>query len=365
MKRLIVFALVVLCGCKAPQGSAVDPFFGQTRVRPPNTERHLIQPPGDSYYQNTDSHTSDAKTNPQELQTQVVAAAGQQKDDQARAMPSANYTLPDGYGYSGEVVKRSRSLGTNGSKVILPPSAIRNERAEKSAQIAAKRTRLNGLHQPIRQKSDLSPNVTTATSSAVAFARSATSPNGSDASTTPTLANRERIVRTIEPRHSSKVVRASAIETCSPEQRLNHIDPPPSRVVDLMDLPEASESLKSGSHSGTVQTAVAMNSVEDTGESKAVPFSSISKYGYDRQYTRLKGKLEYSQIDHKWKLRYIPIDGNTDSHGGSVVISDSTLLSGCERGDFVEIWGSLAKQAKKGPEFAPLYNVSQVRLLGS
>ena len=92
--------------------------------------------------------------------------------------------------------------------------------------------------------------------------------------------------------------------------------------------------------------------------------NSLGRFGYLTDYSRLRGKLEYLERDGCWKLRYIPIDGVTDKYGGSVVIDDSEVLSGLERGDFVELRGRIAKQPKDAADFAPVYQVADVRALG-
>ncbi len=92
-------------------------------------------------------------------------------------------------------------------------------------------------------------------------------------------------------------------------------------------------------------------------------FSAPSSYGHDPDYAWLRGKLEYSEIDRRWKLRYIPIDGKTDRFGGSVVLPDPAVLAGCERGDFVEVRGKLGdRDPKKG--YAPTYEAAEIKRLG-
>jgi hypothetical protein len=88
-------------------------------------------------------------------------------------------------------------------------------------------------------------------------------------------------------------------------------------------------------------------------------------YGHAPDYSWVRGKLEHSQIDGRWKLRYIPIDGQTDEYGGSVVVSDPAALSGYERGEHLELRGEVADSDAEGG-FAPLYEVAEVeRLSGS
>lgn len=86
-----------------------------------------------------------------------------------------------------------------------------------------------------------------------------------------------------------------------------------------------------------------------------------ASYGHDPGYAWMKGKLEYSRIDRRWKLRYIPIDGETDEHGGSVLLPDSPLLDGFEPGDFIAVQGALAGEASAG--YAPPYELSRVKRL--
>ncbi len=97
-------------------------------------------------------------------------------------------------------------------------------------------------------------------------------------------------------------------------------------------------------------------------EDAPAEFTPQPNYGHDPDYKFLRGKLEYSQIDRRWKLRYIPIDGRTDRYGGSVVLPDTSLLSGCERGDFIEVRGQIGRHdPKKG--FAPTYQADEVKRL--
>jgi hypothetical protein len=75
--------------------------------------------------------------------------------------------------------------------------------------------------------------------------------------------------------------------------------------------------------------------------------------------------LEYSESERHWKLRYIPIDGATDGFGGSVILADTPLLSGYERGDFVEVAGKLASTSPDKRGYAPKYQVSQLKRLAN
>lgn len=94
-------------------------------------------------------------------------------------------------------------------------------------------------------------------------------------------------------------------------------------------------------------------------------FSSRARYGHDPDYAWLRGKLEYSQSERRWKLRYIPIDGATDEFGGSVVFSDSSLLAGYERGDFVEVRGQLGDVTPGDGGYAPDFKIREIERFGN
>ena len=145
----------------------------------------------------------------------------------------------------------------------------------------------------------------------------------------------------------------------------------PVQSIDIIDLPKtrriAPMSSRQQPDAGGVRLASATSAVVDGNSApaparqKVNPLSQRNRYGFDPEYRWLRGKLEYSQIDRRWKLRYIPIDGQTDEFGGSVVLSDKTLLSGCERGDFVEIRGHLGQRPEDDQEYSPVYEVAEIK----
>ncbi len=97
-----------------------------------------------------------------------------------------------------------------------------------------------------------------------------------------------------------------------------------------------------------------------TGSSYAGTSSTSGEaYAYDPDYAWLRGKLEYSQRDRRWKLRYIPVDGSTDQYGGSVVLTNPQKLEGFEPGEFVEVQGVLAGSVGREP-FAPAYRIERI-----
>jgi hypothetical protein len=115
-------------------------------------------------------------------------------------------------------------------------------------------------------------------------------------------------------------------------------------------------------HSAAVADAVGISD-ETVGSTSAAESAPPANYGFDPEYRWLRGKLEYSQIDRQWKLRYIPIDGTTDEFGGSVILPDPKVLAGCERGDFIEVQGQLGQKTAKD-SYAPPYEAAKVKRLG-
>jgi hypothetical protein len=84
----------------------------------------------------------------------------------------------------------------------------------------------------------------------------------------------------------------------------------------------------------------------------------LSSFATD--YTWLRGQLDYSAVDRRWKLRYIPIDGETDRYGGSVVLVDSPRLAPFQRGQWVEVRGRLARPGREETGYAPPYEVTSI-----
>ncbi len=82
-------------------------------------------------------------------------------------------------------------------------------------------------------------------------------------------------------------------------------------------------------------------------------------YDYDSKYSWLRGQLDYSQSERRWKLRYIPITGETDDFGGSVILSGQGL-DNFRSGEFVTVQGQLDQQEVERGGFAPLFHVQKI-----
>jgi hypothetical protein len=84
-------------------------------------------------------------------------------------------------------------------------------------------------------------------------------------------------------------------------------------------------------------------------------------YSYDPQYGWLRGKLEHSAAANRWKLRYIPIDGQTDEFGGSVVLSNPSLLKEFSPGQMVMVQGSVGNGPAEHGRFSPLFELRSIQ----
>lgn len=93
---------------------------------------------------------------------------------------------------------------------------------------------------------------------------------------------------------------------------------------------------------------------------KPSPARHAGKFSHSDDYRRLTGQLEYSTTLRQWKLRYIPLDGETDQYGGSVVIADGAALAGHRPGEFVTIEGEITSDKAAASRFAPKYHAANV-----
>ena len=325
MKRLLalLIALFVLCGCKAQGPPGTDPFFGRTTVPPPGTGS-ISGGPTDPYYGGAPSSLAPSYVPP---------ATGAQPPASSGVPP---YAPQGGFNSQGSSWSRMGSpLASRTETRVAPPSPSDRSRpaTPKAGPTPAGRERVVQILQPRAKTAASSPDTRT--------------PLSARASTAD------------EPRRLP--VTKGAVEIT---------DLPPAGRVTSATRPESASGrsgvrLASGTEdpddSAAVKAAVGV-SPATTGRTAAAEFAPRADYGYDPEYRWLRGKLEYSQIDRRWKLRYIPVDGTTDQFGGSVVLPDPKLLAGCERGDFVEVRGQVGqKTANSG--YAPRYEVAEVKRL--
>lgn len=307
MKRLLAVLgmLTALGGCANRAPYAPDPFFGRTAVLPPGTGAATPQPPGDPYYSSTGA-AGVAPTTPPTLLSPPTSSTP--------ASPSGSSAAP-------QWVPPSQTSPTGKPSGTTQPSP--------------------GVYGP---------------------------PGGYNYQGTDTRTARpEQVTGFIQPRpgttsadtRSSSVIPASGVTTASS-----------ARVIDIMDLPDKgtltrTSAAQSGFRlvSATTDADAAPHAAARDNKSSRVAFTQLARYGYDRDYNWLKGKLEYSEVDRRWKLRYIPLDDDADQYGGSVVLAGRSLFDDFKPGDFVELRGRLVRGAASDWGYAPVYEVTAIKPL--
>lgn len=362
----LLVAVVVLAGCKG-SGSVppIDPF-GRTTVEPPPTGAASLQPPGPPVNPGTaQGGASAARTAP-------AVSPGPTPATPASVPASApGYAPPGGhFEFNGSPTDEPRPTASTqpGDRISIPVDA---RDLSKQPTVLAGGPPSDIWASAGGDKSTRGENPAAAVAgdssgrSSIALAGSA--PQG-------VLSGRESIVRTIPPRPSDSVDAAAgaspAAESGVPQGKPGEL-PQNDEVINIMDLPAAGASRQQRTTPGSegVRLVSATVPVETSSQSPAtsIPpadpgnaFSAKTRYDHAPDYGWLRGRLEHSQIDQRWKLRYIPVYGEMDDFGGSVLIADDSALSGYERGDFVEIHGQLDTSGRDDRHFTPEYKVRQI-----
>jgi len=373
MTRLVASlaaAAVLLTGCSGSGARSVLDPFSRTRIEPPRTGCILGQPT-DPYYSGT---RQAALPNPPATQSGPWTPASTTRPastttPRSTTTPNAGFrnSLPGGArDYRGASTEKEISplASGPGDRIAIPPAARNvpgSSMAATSSAVATTDALGSRPDRGLRQSA-------------------AEAPNG-------VLASPDRIVRTVEPR----ATRSAGASLGSDAGRATSVrDEPgrvilPQRMIDIMDLPPPGSTHGARSASRTDRGAIRLVSAtaERGGNSAAPPqsstrystssgdkprdsFSPRASYGHDPEYRWLRGRLEYSEIDRRWKLRYIPIDGTTDEFGGSVVLSDASRLSGYERGQFVEVHGGLGHPPEDEDRgYAPEFQIHEIKRQGT
>jgi hypothetical protein len=89
--------------------------------------------------------------------------------------------------------------------------------------------------------------------------------------------------------------------------------------------------------------------------------SAHSSFAHAPDYTWLSGEVEYSRIGKGWRLRYASVD-EEDPYGGSVTLTEHTLLHGLKDGQIVRVQGRLSSSTAKGT--APPYLIDSLQPIG-
>ena len=316
----LVLLIATIPGCQGREAQVpMDPFYGQTKIAPPGTGEITRRPAVDPYY----PRSATTSVPHGSLQTPpLVSNEPLQAEVPARLAPNSI------------ALAQQNVPAPTGDRIEIPVSA----RRELSPDVMLAATPRRSGNEPLRP--------TDAASSAAAFGSPPEEPR--------------RVVQTLTPREQSL-----ARQSTDDRRRSQASEPMSSRngPVDINDLPPVNRGAGT-LRDDRVQQASATGA--DGGVAVRIPTqvdaeTAPGRYGWADDYSRLRGQLEYLERDRCWKLRYIPIDRESDDFGGSVIIKDPASLSDFERGDFVEIRGRIAKRPEVGTNFAPIYEVANIR----
>lgn len=387
MKRLLLLicVFVLLPGCWGrSSNSATDPFFGYTRIPPPGTGSIYGQS-ADPYYPgmpNTGA-TSIGRPNGAGPST-LPANPGTMLRVAPNATPlritpdSGSSTLPNSSPITGPAASSQTPPGSTAPSTTAPSTTAPSGSSGGSRYLPP-----NGFNYQGRFGSPMGNSATRVPPPALASrlgleGTNSAAPHLADPSTKPAdstvgnVASRAPILQTIPPRPQATTISNSTGAAVPGASLQPGRSAARGQGVDIMDLPDASSSTTPDRTSANRQGNAfrLVSATEDaTGQSKVVAAVALSggsvastargRYGHGPEYRWLRGKLEHSQVDGCWKLRYIPIDGVTDDFGGSVVLPDASLLTGIERGEYVEARGKIGpREATEG--FAPTYLATQI-----
>ncbi len=368
----IVIAALLVVGCKA-SGQPVDPFFGRTTVEPPRTGS-VSGKPGDLYYAGPRPATPPAL--PGQPATAPPGYVNGQPGTRPTTMPAVSSgAVPPAYSNNS-----SPNYARGATPAIDSSGAYRaGERVPPPATVP--RPVATPVSTPQHNAPSAQPNSTSPPANKTTPARSLGS-FGSSATFTPADASPSVPVRTLQPRAKENgsfgptYAPFPAYAAPTPASAPSGAVPSSDRAIEITELPlpkradanpadRGARLAAATDDGGKAVPVVYQPSLSDSSPSSQATApataASAAEYAYDSDYKCLHGKLEYSQADRRWKLRYIPVDGCSDAYGGSVVIANPATLSGFERGEVVEVQGQLSRQEGSSAGFAPQYEIQQIR----
>ena len=361
MKRITSLAIVVLlcAGCRSPS-QAYDPFLGRQTIPPPGT----AVPPGQPYY-NSPTVSPGAPvapptggTLPTPTNFAPTPAGGNGfssfSPNVSPLSPSATPNpTPGPFGRPAftPVSSPARPNYSPPGGPAYPQANSLNPAGVNTAQAGVpKPLDVDGIvgRNPPASLGQPTPAVTPAAQ---------WQPSGASAKTnmaTPaayTSTPNQGPVRVVEPAFTNRS--SGSVPELS--------DLPPVNTQGMQPLSNARPAVAGASiAAASAATASRSPAASAAGTNRNV---GTSNYGYDPQYRWLKGKLEYSQSDRSWKLRYIPADEAGDQFGGSVKLANTPSLNGFQSGDLVVVQGAVSTTRSTADQssFAPLYNVARIQ----
>lgn len=312
-----VLALVILllaCGGCRNRPAALDPFLGRQKVPPPATGAVGAQPPGAWNY----PAAPPASTLPG-LSTPGLTGA-----------PSNNsiYAPPGGF-----------SPNTGSPSSGSPSNPFTTTPTQPGATTPSVPARFTG------------------TSAAAPISNSGTA-SGGGVSGQP--------IRIVEPTPGT---------SSTPASRAGTFTGASAGGVDIMDLPisgrgsqpQTAEGTGRGTQQSFLQPTAPGGRPLTSGIDPATARTSTIAgqepvYGFNAAYSQLNGKLEYSQPDGRWLLRYVEPGMRPDQLGGVVVLAPTTASADLRNGAFVSAYGRVESSGGASlPSFTATNVVTQRR----
>lgn len=331
--RAVLAAALLTAGCQTPMPT-FDPFAGRTTVPPPGTG--TISPPSVEipYYQGAPPPGSPPA-----------------------ATPPPNTVPPGGYNYpqsKAEPSASAPSYASNSAPSSTEP-AIRVPDDSKAARIRPAAVAQAMPTAPRTQPLALQPS-----------SRPVAAPHLPPQRTLQGQANPAPLPSNPAPRpvtYAAQPAPQPIPQRCAPVAIPCQPSPfiPSREAVEITQLPaaRASRPTSTGRSASTASTGFVARASHEQADFQPPAY----RYGYEsKNYSWLKGELQYLQSTRKWKLRYIPIDGETDAYGGSVEIANADALAGFQPGDHVTLYGRVTREPS-GASFAPLYTVERAERL--
>lgn len=139
-----------------------------------------------------------------------------------------------------------------------------------------------------------------------------------------------------------------------------------------MDLPISGRSAQPKTAEGARGTQQSFNQPTPPGEISSGINASTARtstlpgqeptYGFNAAYSQLNGRLEYSQADGRWLLRYVEPGMRPDQLGGVVVLAPNTASADLRNGAFVSAYGRIESNGGTSlPSFTATNVVTQRR----
>jgi hypothetical protein len=376
MKRpwAVMLIAAVLVGCR-PAQPATNPFL-RTTVPPPATGQGAVVVPGEPYYPPAQAVPG---APPPVVAPAMPATAPVAAPPPIVAPPSDNRYAPPGgsFQYNQSSLEGSKSGNSQGrdhptDETVLADAASSKVLAKHSLPDA------DALQQAMLLSSETNP-VGPASYHEPSTVEGRELPVGDPHREPPELAaNGENDASS--PGNRVRILDAHSVDregASADQQTAQSTEPTPVFRLTVEEGPKRDAAIQSpfhgvgsmASNASDSQVAVVTGDADSdtSGASGDGPpqagADQGAAYAFAPDYAWLRGQLEYSQTSRQWKLRYIPIDGQTDQFGGSVVLPSSPSLEAFKPGDRVAVRGSLAAHASASGSFSPLYNLDQVEAL--